>query len=104
MTSRVDSKALLMVILPGTCPSLVVAEGWAAAEQVAVAVDVVGATHRCPVLALAQRGHGISGLLAAVLMGPVVCGHHLGGMGCVAQGVVLPVQLALLHRADLAAD
>src|SRR6185503_6272295 len=82
----------------------VIRERGAAAEQVPVAVDVVRAPHRRPVLAAAQGSHGIGRLLAAVLVAPGIRGHHLGGVGRVAQGVVLPVQLALLHRADLAAD
>lgn len=59
---------------PVNGPSVGRADGHAAAEQVAVAVDVVHAADRAPVLLAAQRGQRVGRVFAGVGVRPV--GHQ----------------------------
>src|SRR6185295_11038289 len=52
--------------------------GKTAAEEVAIAVHVVDARHRRPVLAIDERGDRIRGIPPAVAVGPVVGGDRRG--------------------------
>nr|GEU28245.1 hypothetical protein [Tanacetum cinerariifolium] len=83
---------------------LVVADRGAAAEQVTVAVHVVGAAHRRPVFLLAQRRYRVSCHLAAVLAVPHVGGQHFGRVRREFQRVVQLVEFAAFHLGDLVAD
>src|SRR5262249_8557719 len=69
--------------------------GWGAgADQVAVAVGLVDAAHRGPVLAPEVPGQRVGGLLPGVVVLPVGCQQHLRGVWRVGQRVVLPVEVA----------
>src|SRR4051812_31303036 len=74
MTTSWWGTAGVVVIVPrGVGGSVFVgSQGHAAAEEVAVAVDVVHAAHRRPVLLQAQRFERISRFFARVGMCPVV--------------------------------
>src|SRR6185369_10723256 len=78
--------------------------GHAAAEEVAVAVDVVRTPYRHPVLVLAQGRDRIGGERAWILVRPLVCANHGRRVRSVLERIVLPVHAALLDRADLLAD
>src|SRR5690606_11461569 len=76
----------------------------AGAEDVLVAVDVVHARHRRPVLLLAQAGQREHRQLARVGVRPLAGADRLGGVRGVLQRIVLAVELAFLDGADFLAD
>src|SRR5471030_1224271 len=95
---------LLLLMRPRSGRLLVIAHRRAAAEQVAVAVDVVGAADRRPVLLLAQRRHRIGRHFAAVLAVPRIGQQHFGRVRRAFQRIVQLVEFAVFHFGDFAAD
>src|SRR5260221_14128894 len=79
-------------------------EGRAGAEDVAVSVSTVDATHRWPVLGAAVDAARVRRELATIRMRPLV-GHHVGrGVGRVVERVVVAGPFARADAVDLDAD
>lgn len=71
----------------------VVFQRQARADQVAVAVDVVYATHRWPELVLQEPRGRVGSLFAAVGVLPVGCQERVGSVGGILEEVIGPVRL-----------
>ncbi|CAI8728808.1 putative metal-dependent RNase [Pseudomonas sp. IT-P218] len=93
---------LLQGLRAGLCV-LVVGDGWARADQVAVAEDVVDSAYGRPVFAVDQGVQRINSLLTAVRMRPLA-DQFRRGVRSVLQRVVVLVQRAVFHCADFFAD
>lgn len=83
----------------------VLLNGWARADQVAVAVSLIDTTHSGPDFAskVDPRG-GVSSLLPRVAMVPLVCHQVVQSVGSILQNIVLSVNFTTFDLCDFCPD